>query len=47
MMAVRPEGLVPSAQIRQEMHAAEETPVEPVVEKAAKPKTKVAGKAKR
>ncbi len=26
MMAVRPEGLVPSTQIRQEMHAAEEAP---------------------
>ena len=28
MMAVRPEGLLPSAQIRQELHAAEEQPVE-------------------
>jgi branched-chain amino acid transport system permease protein len=28
MMAVRPEGLLPSAQIRQEMHGGEETPVE-------------------
>ena len=26
MMAVRPEGLLPSTQIRQEMHAKEETP---------------------
>lgn len=28
MMAVRPEGLLPSAQIRQELHAAEELPIE-------------------
>jgi branched-chain amino acid transport system permease protein len=28
MMAVRPEGLLPSAQIRQELHAAEEAPIE-------------------
>jgi branched-chain amino acid transport system permease protein len=28
MMAVRPEGLLPSAQIRQELHAAEEQPIE-------------------
>jgi hypothetical protein len=28
MMAVRPEGLLPSAQIRQEMHAAEEQPID-------------------
>jgi len=47
MMAVRPEGLLPSTQIRQEMHAAEEAPVVPLVEETTKPKTKVAGKAKR
>ena len=47
MMAVRPEGLIPSAQRRMELHGEEVAPVEPVVEKDASPKAKAAGKAKK
>jgi len=36
MMAVRPEGLIPSAQIRQELHAAEEVPLDEVNNKTGK-----------
>jgi branched-chain amino acid transport system permease protein len=35
MMAVRPEGLIPSARRRAELHAEEGTPAEPVVEGSA------------
>jgi branched-chain amino acid transport system permease protein len=47
MMAVRPEGLVPSAQRRMELHAAEDEPVAPVVETAEKPMAKSTGAGKR
>jgi branched-chain amino acid transport system permease protein len=47
MMAVRPEGLLPSSQVRQELHAADEVPLEPVVEETTTPGKKPAGKAKR
>ncbi len=42
MMAVRPEGLVPSAQIRQELHAAEEQPTGTAEGKKAEAKRKEA-----
>jgi branched-chain amino acid transport system permease protein len=42
MMAVRPEGLLPSAQIRQELHAAEEQPIDTGEGKKSGPKRKEA-----